>query len=70
MNQEVYEIIIRDELAPFIVSYPIHHRVLQDNASTYTSKLSMNVMKELNINLLRIPPFSPDINVIGKNLIY
>ena len=61
---EGYEIIINESLAPFVHNYPGGCIVIQDNSPTLSAINSREAIIRNNIRVLKLPPYSPDINVI------
>ncbi len=63
LNAAGYEIIVEQHLLPFINAHgPLH--VVQDNSPTHTAKQSIDVMTSNDISIIKLPAYSPDINVI------
>ncbi len=66
LNAAGYEIIVEQHLLPFINAHgPLH--VVQDNSPTHTAKQSIDVMTSNDISIIKLPAYSPDINVIDFN---
>ena len=65
LNQDGYEIIIENYLKPFIDNHEGSCFVIQDNAPAHTSLLCREAMIRNQIKLIKLPPYSPDINTIG-----
>ena len=60
-----YTDILDAALLPFIEEhYPTHHRFQQDNNPKHTSRWAQSYFKESDINWLKTPASSPDLNPI------
>ena len=63
-KKEAYEILIEEHLRPFIENHGECY-VIQDNSPIHTSNLCKDSMVVNGVNLIRLPPYSPDINIMG-----
>ncbi|CAF1064095.1 unnamed protein product [Brachionus calyciflorus] len=64
LNQDGYRLIINDYLTPFIQNYPGGCRLIQDDATPHNARTSFQLLNQNNIRWIKLPPYSPDINVI------
>ena len=64
LESNLYVNILEDTLAPSVDLLGLHDEFyfLQDNCRVHTSKLTTGHIEEADISLVRIPPYSPDIN--------
>jgi transposase len=63
LRSDGYEIILENHLRPFIdANGPLH--VIQDNSPIHTSGQTTDAIAANNISLIKLPTYSPDINVI------
>ena len=65
LTSKGYEVLIRTQLVPFMDTFPESLYLIQDNAPAHRSYGSRVLMANNRINLLRLPPYSPDLNPIG-----
>ncbi|CAF0985127.1 unnamed protein product [Brachionus calyciflorus] len=64
LTEDGYKILIDKYLSPFIEAYPGDCTLFQDNASTHNSAASLQALHDNNIKFIKIPAYSPDINII------
>lgn len=65
MKSDFYQTILQDALIPFgNEKYPDGYRLFQDNDPKHVSRSTQQFMQEKNINWMKSPPESPDINPI------
>jgi len=61
LNKELFSYYVKTQLAPTLNSDDI---VILDNCSVHHSKLVTQTFAECNVNVLFLPPYSPDFNPI------
>ena len=61
LNKELFAYYLRFHLAPILKKDEI---LVMDNSSVHKSKLVMETIAELGLNVLFLPPYSPDFNPI------
>jgi hypothetical protein len=66
MNGEKYKAILRDHLVPFLEDLPLAEAYCfqQDNAPAHTAHATMHFLGENGVDVIKWPPFSPDLNPI------
>lgn len=65
LSSEGYKIIIDQYLGPFMATFNGGNcRVLQDNAPTHCTDLIYEALNDNNSDWTKLPPYSPDINII------
>ena len=65
LNSEGYRVIIDQYLGPFMRNFNGGNcRLLADNAPTHVCDLCFDGLTENNIPWTKLPPYSPDINII------
>jgi len=61
LNKEIFSDYLRFQLAPTLKNDDI---LILDNCSVHKSKLVLETIEELGINVVFLPPYSPDFNPI------
>ncbi|CAF1072277.1 unnamed protein product [Brachionus calyciflorus] len=64
LNQDGYRFLINHYLAPFMRNYPGNCRLIQDNATPHSARSSIEFLNRNNIRWIKLPAYSPDINII------
>ena len=66
MNSARYITILRQTIVPFLEEQPLmqHWVFQQDNAPSHKAAITTNFLAEHAIDVLKWPPYSPDLNVI------
>ena len=63
MNKELFKKYLSEKLLP---NLPKNSYLIMDNASFHKGKDIEDLIKSYNINLMYLPPYSPDLNPIEK----
>jgi transposase len=61
LNKELFSVYVQEQLAPSLEKDDV---VLLDNSSVHHAKLVVETLSACNINVLYLPPYSPDLNPI------
>ena len=65
MNSKIYREIINDQLFPFVAqNYDYKAKLHQDNDSKHSSRICSDALKNWDIQWVKSPPKSPDLNPI------
>ncbi|CAF0860996.1 unnamed protein product [Brachionus calyciflorus] len=64
LNSKGYSLILKNFLKPFVLNHQDESILIQDNYSKHSSNLCQETLTECNITWIKIPPYSPDINII------